>query len=103
MRYTPDEFQALEDEINSQGGALLPDICTEDDVVFTCPPYKRNKTERRRTCGCGNLSRFVMEYDPGDDKSQFITACAVCDNMGSWPRLAIALSNAPEDDDEVED
>lgn len=102
MNYSPDEFEALHREIERQGGALLPDICEAENVVFKKPQYIRNKVEKKATCACGNLSRFVSEYDSGDpnEPSHFIAACSVCDNMGDWPRYREVVLAQSEEEDE---
>jgi hypothetical protein len=96
MNYSPEEFEALHAEIERQGGALLPDLCEQQTIVYEKPLYKRNKTEKRATCGCGNLTMFVSEYPFSKNKSHFVTSCAVCDSMGDWPRYREVVVNAPE-------
>ena len=95
MNYSPDGFEALHQEAEEQGGALLPDACAPQDIEFTSPPYTKEHTEKKVTCHCNNVARFVVPYDPeppkkGKKKSNratFATSCAVCDAVGDWPRF----------------
>ena len=88
MNYSPDEFEALHTEVEAQGGVLSPDICMPTDQTYTNPPYvKENHTEKKVTCGCGNLSIFVNSYVGENKKEGLIRACAVCDSVGAWPRF----------------
>jgi hypothetical protein len=112
IRYSAEALEALEHELEHQGGAVLPDPCVPHDIVYKKQEgYEKNKTIRNMTCGCMNETRMVSLYDPGDLQqggSGFITACAVCDSMGLWPRFAKALLNDepeqlddPEEDDDA--
>lgn len=112
MRYSPEAFDAIIAEVEHQGGALLPEECVREDIRYTVPPYASPSTQKQVTCGCFNQALLVSTYDPlpeADQASGFVTACAVCDNMGDWPRYSEAVYTAdPEmdpmlDDDEDED
>ena len=112
MRYSMEALTALEQEVESQGGAVLPDECRPQDIEYKKKDgYEKTKTVRNATCGCMNETRMVSVYDPGEETqggSGFCTSCAVCDSMGNWPRFAGAVHEAdPEleqaDDDEDED
>lgn len=96
MKYDPDEFNALFGAVEQQGGALLPDACTPQDVTYTKPQYAVASVYEAGTCGCRNKSMFVSPYDKGPETTSpgagFVTACAVCDAMGAWPRYAPALA-----------
>lgn len=100
MDYPPDAFTALVTEVESQGGALLPEPCQSEDVEYTVPPYHTASIQEGITCSCeagrrGNETRLVSIYDPAlkvrQGGSGFVTACAVCDNMGTWPRYCKAV------------
>lgn len=109
MDYGPEAFAALWDEVEHQSGALLPDACLPQDADYTDPPYIKNTgVQKGITCGCGNDSRFVSLYEvePGTKKemasarkrgSGYVTACAVCDSMGAWPRYEEAVYAADPD------
>jgi 16S rRNA G966 N2-methylase RsmD len=94
MRYSLSQFEALQTVISDQGGMLHDDLCMKQDVVFTAPPYNKDHREREVTCGCGHQSLFVLPYDSEDDKAHFVRACAVCDGIGAWPRIAKELEDA---------
>lgn len=110
MIYSPEGYNALVQEIENQSGAMLPDACLPQDAVYEDPPYTHPKGRiKKATCGCGNdNTRFVNVYDTPDNdygKSMrrrgggFVTACAVCDNMGAWPRFEDAVYAADPDMD----
>ena len=88
MRYSPSEIEELIEEVERQGGALLPDPCFPHKTAVIGP---KKPKESPTLCGCGNTTRLVSIYGVDDDKIKergggFVTACAVCDNMGLWPR-----------------
>jgi hypothetical protein len=112
MNYSPEALDALMQEVESQGGALLPDRCEKQDITYEAPPYNAASTQRRATCGCGNETIVVSIYDAGDGKvpsgAGFARVCAVCDDVGAWPRYCDAVYNAdpdmrPPDDEEGDD
>lgn len=102
MEYGPNEWTGLVAEVERQGGALLPDECRSELIPELSVHH--NKAE---TCGCDNQSKLVSIYEPCDFKkttgggptandqikrgSGFVTACAVCDDMGAWPRYEKAV------------
>lgn len=97
MNYSPDGFNALHLEVDRQGGALLPDVCSPQSIEFRIKDgYIKNDKQKRVTCGCGNLSRFVLPYkgEDKDKKASFVTFCAVCDSGGAWPRTCKAVYEA---------
>lgn len=104
MDYSADAFNMLYTEIERQGGALLPDSCLPLDIEFTVPPYTKAQKLKGKdgegTCGCGNQTRFVHTYDPGPEaaKPGFVTACAVCDSAGGWPRYRDIYDVLPDDE-----
>lgn len=90
MNYSPDAFTALHQSAERHGGALLDDPCLSEDVERTTKQgYIRNKIDRKTTCGCGHNSRFVLPYEGEEDdkRARFVTACAVCDAVGAWPKF----------------
>jgi hypothetical protein len=98
--YSPDALAALQESVEHQGGALLPDPCLKQDVRrTTAQGYIHNKTEKKSTCGCGNTVRFVFPYDGEDDKAHLITVCAVCDAAGAMPRFCADVYEADPDMD----
>lgn len=106
MNYSAPAFSALHREIDRQGGAMLPDLCSPQDVTYsTKGGYVRNETQKGVTCGCGNLSRFVLPYEAepnkplSQGKPSFVTFCAVCDSGGAWPRTCEAVYAADPDMD----
>lgn len=93
MFYEPQQFETLLEEIERQSGALLPEPCMPIRLNVLGPQKPKVKP---RTCGCYNKSRFVSKYEPIDKEmlergGGFVTSCAVCDNMGEWPRYKDAL------------
>lgn len=113
MDYPPDAFDALVAEVEQQGGALLPEEHLSLDVRYTVPPYARASIQRKATCGCRHQALLVSTYSPDPEIRQggsgFVTACAVCDSVGAWPRYCDAVYDVdPElnpsfDDDEDDD
>lgn len=96
MDYPPQAFDALIDELTSQGGALLPEKCAPQDIHYKGPGYEESIQEKV-TCGCGNSTRMVMIYKP-DPKIKnpqsgtgYVTVCAVCDSVGAMPNFCDAV------------
>jgi hypothetical protein len=96
MKYERTEYEALYAEVEKQGGALTPDRCTPQDIIYTVPPYAKANRVNEATTGCGFCSIFVSEYDGEKKKPGFVRACAVCDSMGAWPRFEKAVQAANE-------
>jgi hypothetical protein len=106
MNYSPDGFAALHEAIERAGGALLPDTCESQNVEFTTKEgYIRNKIDKKITCGCGNLSKFVIPYEgePKAKRAHFVNVCAVCDSIGAWPNFSEAVYAADPDMDPMQD
>lgn len=91
MNYSPDEFLALVQEVERQGGAHLPDECEPVTINYKIG----NRKTKVNSCHCGNESIFVTVYEPTADAEKrnakargggFARTCAVCDEMGAWPR-----------------
>lgn len=99
MNYSPDAFEALQEEIEGRGGALLPELCTPQDFKATVPPYKRKGFAAEATCGCKNESMFVMPYIREGGQQGFMRACAVCDSVGAWPDYIYHVLTADPDAD----
>lgn len=84
MIYKVATWELLAEEVEHQGGMILPEKCLPEDVEFK-PPQKN--IPGSHTCGCNNFTRVVSPYAQEDeDHGGFVTACAVCDNVGAWPR-----------------
>lgn len=98
MKYLVDTLIGLIEEVESQGGALLDDLCVRREVDYSDRPHTmlddRGRPVKTHTQGCNNETRFVTIYDPGENVQSgagFVTACAVCDSMGAWPRYEKAV------------
>src|SRR5690606_9535032 len=66
MNYHEDEFIALVDVIEREGGQLLPDKCKSHKIRYQKSPKTPTEYVDVDSTGCGNLSRFVVNYDPGE-------------------------------------
>lgn len=112
MNYHPDDFLALSDEVENQGGYVQPDECTP--VEFR-RKWKDGGWKRDHTAGCGMPARFGITYDPSEpvhietaaydeqgnklydvvidhpgeqiEGAAYAAVCAVDDDMGRWPRF----------------
>ena len=69
MNYHEDEFIALVDVIEREGGQLLPDKCKSHKIRYQKSPKTPTDYVDVDSSGCGNLSRFVVTYDPGEQVS----------------------------------
>lgn len=99
MKYTAGGWEALVEEVENQGGALQPEPHLGERIEYKAPQQEIGGFPPAATCGCGNETRMVSTYDPGDDVkadngSGFVQACAVCDGMGAWPRYEEAVREA---------
>jgi len=95
--YKPDEFIALLEEVEHQGGALLNDPCEPSYFNLEQPDASgKLKLRKLSTTGCGNDCRMGVPYQPpeGTTGAAFVAACAVDDNMGDWPRFRHAIKRA---------
>lgn len=100
MNYSHDEFEALREAVEDQGGVLHDDRCLPRDVEYIDPPYTVPRKYPKLTQGCGHQTVFVTPYtyDLGSgEKANFIRACAVCDNIGGWPRFREAVRAASDE------
>lgn len=107
MNYHPDDFLALTEEVERQGGYVQPDTCFPTQFRRRMPD---GTWKRDHTTGCGLPARFGITYDPtepvyfesrDDDGEKVIidhpgekvegaayaAVCAVDDSMGRWPRF----------------
>lgn len=107
MNYHPDDFLALTDEVERQGGFIQPDPCMPTEFRRR---FKDGTWKRDHTAGCGYQARFGVSYDPTDpvyfvscddhgnrvvidhpgekvEGTAYIAVCAVDDDMGRWPRF----------------
>jgi hypothetical protein len=102
MRYHPDDFLRLAEAVEEQQGALLPDPCVPQRYSLKIPdgPGDEPRWEDFYTAGCNKEARFVIPYPLPKGKAGrqmesrgagFLTACAVDDDMGKWPRFASAM------------
>lgn len=87
MNYSQEEFLRLMEAVEEQGGEHLDDLCSAKTYEFT-----GKELARVTLPGCGNTSLFAVPYDAlakdGTEVGpQPVTACAVDDNMGAWPRF----------------
>lgn len=115
MIYHPDDFLALNEEIERQGGYVQPDECLGEEYRIKQPSSDGMVWKRFQTTNCGFHARFGVTYDPTapvrletaayDDKGKhlydvliehpgekvdgatYAAVCAVDDNLGRWPRF----------------
>lgn len=97
--YSPNQFTTLCEEVDRQGGAVLPDTCVPELLKF--PKPQSDKVDLAETCHCYNESMAVVTYDPSDTDERrkkmaergagFARVCLVCDAAGLWPRFDKAL------------
>ncbi len=98
MNYSLDQFNAIVAEIEGQGGAILPESCEGDALIYKIPGS--DNTVKARTCGCTGNTLMVAPYEPSTNPKEskkllgkgagFIRACIVCDGVGLWPRFVKA-------------
>lgn len=86
MNYDPDEFLELEVAIEAQGGIALPETCTGHTIKYKASRGRAH--QRIQTSHCGNNCKFSVPYLGEAEKLGHVTACAVDDNMGDWPRFS---------------
>lgn len=97
VQYSADDWQALQAEVDRQGGAILPEECIGEVLNFEAigPGGKGTRT---RTCRCGNQSMAVLVYEPHVPAKDiaavkargggFLRMCLTCDAAGVWPKFA---------------
>lgn len=93
MRYSEEQFFALMDEIEFQGGEHCQHSHAPDSFRLKLHPDGPEKV--RETTGCNNPTLFDVSYalpsTAAVAKMGKARVCAVCDNIGQWPRFAHAL------------
>lgn len=94
MNYEQEEFFALVEAVEYQGGELLDELCKSRKYTFT-----GDKAKPITLAGCGNQSLFRVPYEAygirlDEEGSELVEAglhpvvvCAVDDDMGRWPRF----------------
>lgn len=114
MNYSPDDFLTLLEEVERQGGVHLPDPCTAPSIRMKQPDAAGNlKWKEVFLTGCGKDARFALPYEPAAESAKdrqamiergagFVTACAVDDDMGKWPRFASTGIFIPEPETDEE-
>ena len=108
------DFISLLEEVERQGGELLPETCLPGEYVITISK-KGGGVKKRKvlTTGCGNEHRLEIPYDPstpvavpqtptaedpepkakrhaGDHGLGKVIVCATDDAVDRWPRFAKA-------------
>lgn len=96
MNYSQQEFFALMEEVEFQGGEHVDTPHMPDTFRLKSSPDGPEKTQE--TCGCKHAALFNIPYglpnSGGTAEMGTALACAVCDNMGQWPRFTHALGSA---------
>ena len=89
MRYIPDQFLALMEVVEAQGGVHLVDPCKPGEYFLDREDYRGNLKKRKfYTAGCNRAARFLVPYTSDIDEAEHtLVACAVDDGMGAWPRF----------------
>ena len=85
INYNKDEFFALIEAVERQGGTHLDSMCTGHHYVCD----SGDKAVEVTLPGCGSVAMFEIPYDShiAGESFRTITACAVDDDMGRWPRF----------------
>lgn len=102
MDYKQQEFFALIEEVEAQGGGHLDKQCK-------AKTYKFGNNHKPLTLpSCGNSALFVVPYEAlNKDGSEAgmhpLEVCAVDDDMGRWPRFGGDRFAAPEHFIQLED
>lgn len=81
-KITADDFFALLEVVEHEGGAHLPGACKAKRIDALSKPGDPCYTH-----GCGEEVRFQVPYEDYDNGEQFVTACANADLMERWPRM----------------
>lgn len=96
VQYHPDDFLRLLESVEDGGGAVLTGLCTPQRYKLKV----EGKVRDYFTTGCRRESRFLIPYElPKGRLGQkmakrgagLVTACAVDDDMGKWPRFKSAV------------
>lgn len=96
MNYNHDDFLKLMEEIEFQSGLHLDQDCTPETFRLAVKPGGPEKA--RLTTGCGNPTLFEIPYAQESSDGTTATmgkviACAVCDDLGRWPRFSHVLED----------
>lgn len=84
MNYSLDEFLALVERVEAQGGERLTEI--HESHTLVCDTG--NNTQRVEGTGCDEVALFDIPYeDSRDNAPRAVTVCAVDDMVGLWPRF----------------
>lgn len=96
MNFHPEDFLALEEEVERQGGAVLPDTCRGVGFNIMLPNERGKRVPTRKsTCRCNNKTLLAIPRLVPDDPDEEVTEkddelvilCAVCDDAGKMPRF----------------
>lgn len=97
--YSPNQFTTLCEEVDSQGGAILPDRCEPTMLKYAKP--QDDGLDVAMTCACGNNSMAAVPYTPSakpdttkeliERGAGFARICLICDGAGLWPRFEKSL------------
>lgn len=87
MNYSQNEFFALVETVEEQGGEHLDKLCKAQTYKFV-----GNKQKPMTLPSCGNSALFLVPYeainrDGSEAGLQPVEVCAVDDDMGRWPRF----------------
>jgi hypothetical protein len=90
MQYSQDEFVALIDAIELDGGAYLEKLCPVREYTFTGEKKPNTLVYQREHPDVPALFEIPYEATNSLGESlgvQPIEACAVEDDIGAWPRF----------------
>jgi hypothetical protein len=111
-----DTFINLLEEVERQGGELLPETCLPSEYIITVnKPHGGVKKRKVLTTGCGKEMRLEIPYDPsakvtvpgvatrqspnpepvahdGDHGQGTVIVCAEDDGVHFWPRFEKSVS-----------
>ena len=95
MLYHPEDFLRLTEAIEDVGGAIVVNPCRGRKYRIKMPAAGgKSKWEDKLTSGCGNETQFLVPYRPpgtikdAGEGPHTALVCAVCDELGKWPRFA---------------
>lgn len=109
MLYNPDDFFALIEAVEEEGGAHLPEPCAPPRyrIKLPDPASGLRRMQTMQATGCHRETRFVIPYDKpiyerhedtgkivaeGEVEPSTLAVCAVDDDLGKWPRFAGAIT-----------
>lgn len=103
MEYHPDDFIALSEAVENEGGYIQPDPCQGTEFKLPMRDHANKVRKKRyRTVACGLHARMAIKYDPSEEVTignivhpgepprglAVAPVCAVDDAVGLWPRYA---------------